>query len=307
MLQKIDSASPGIRLYGVAPPKRDTSPDELTRIAARQMERLTELQVDGLVVYDIQDEAERIAEPRPFPFLPTVPPEDYAQRYLGALNVPKVVYRCVNRDDPASFVAWLERRHSRPALSVLVGAPSRSAVGRLSLREAYNLVQQHAPEMRLGGVAIAERHARSQDEHQRMLAKMNSGCRFFVTQAVYDVTSTLSLLSDYALVTSGSARPPTPVILTFSPCGSLKTLSFMKWLGIAVPRWIENELAHSPDPLEASVRSCVRIFSEIWEYAREKRIPVGVNVESISIRKVEVEASVRLAVELAKVIQHSPP
>ena len=33
---------------------------------------------------------------------------------------------------------------------------------------------------------------------------------------------------------------PLPVILTFSPCGSQKTLAFMKWLGIAFPRWLEK-------------------------------------------------------------------
>jgi hypothetical protein len=35
---------------------------------------------------------------------------------------------------------------------------------------------------------------------------------------------------------------PLPIILTFSPYGTKKTLSFMKWLGIAFPRWLENDL-----------------------------------------------------------------
>jgi hypothetical protein len=67
----------------------------------------------------------------------------------------------------------------------------------LSLREAYALVAEYAPSLTLGGITIAERHAHTLDEHERILAKAGSGCRFFVTQAVYDVTSTLSLLSDY--------------------------------------------------------------------------------------------------------------
>lgn len=87
---------------------------------------------------------------------------------------------------------------------------------------------------------------------------------------------------------------PLPIIVTFSPCGSIKMLSFMKWLGIAFPRWLENELRTSADPLTTSIDLCEKIFAEIWEYSREKGIPIGVNVESVSIRKTEIDASVDL-------------
>lgn len=164
----------------------------------------------------------------------------------------------------------------------------------MSLTAAYALARQHAPRLLLGGISIAERHCKSGNEHERILAKTEMGCRFFVTQAVYDVTSTKSLLSDYAVAVREKGSAPVPIILTFSPCGSVQTLSFMKWLGIAFPRWLENELRFAEDPLVASLDLCERIFVEIWDYAREKRIPLGVNVESASIRKNEIDASVEL-------------
>jgi hypothetical protein len=71
-------------------------------------------------------------------------------------------------------------------------------------------------------------------------------------------------------------------------------MEFMKWLGIAFPRWLENELRHASDVLERSVALCERTFAELLEFAREKRLPVGINVESVSIRKAEVEASLAL-------------
>jgi 5,10-methylenetetrahydrofolate reductase len=132
------------------------------------------------------------------------------------------------------------------------------------------------------------------NEYERVLAKTAMGCRFFVTQAVYDVTSTKSLLSDYALAVRDKGAVPLPIILTFSPCGSLNTLSFMKWLGVAVPRWLENELRIATDPLATSLNLCDRIFAEIWDYAHDKGIPLGINIESVSIRKAEIEASVEL-------------
>jgi hypothetical protein len=301
---RIARREPGICLYGFAPPKRSTAPEQLAAIAAQQVERLGPLDIDGVIVYDIQDEAERTRDPRPFPFLPTLSPELYADVHLSTLAHPKVVYRCVSSDTRESFVAWLRSRDAARQVTVLVGAPSRHAPVGLSLREAYALVEAHAPGLTLGGIAIAERHERTADEHERILAKSASGCRFFVTQAVYDVTSTLSLLSDYALAlgsgsgASGSGAsakgPPQPIVLTFSPCGSPKTLEFMKWLGIRFPRWLENELRFASDPLETSLGLCERIFLEVWSYARGKGIPLGVNVESVSIRKAEIDASIRL-------------
>ena len=166
--------------------------------------------------------------------------------------------------------------------------------------DAYGLVRQHTPDLLLGGIAIAERHARKLDEHERLLAKTEQGCRFFVTQAVYDVASTKSLLSDYAVALRERGEAPVPIILTFSPCGSEKTLAFMKWLGIHFPRWLENDLRLAPDPLASSLTLCESIFAEVWDYARDHGVPLGINVESVSIRKAEIEASL----ELMRRLQH---
>jgi hypothetical protein len=54
----------GICLYGLAPPKQATPAAQLERIVAQHLVRLGSLQIDGVVVYDIQDEAERISTTR---------------------------------------------------------------------------------------------------------------------------------------------------------------------------------------------------------------------------------------------------
>ena len=307
LVDKLSSRKSGICLYGFAPPKQATPPDQLEAIVAQQLVRLGSLPVDGFIVYDIQDETDRVSTPRPFPFLPTLDPEVYAHEHLGRLAVPKIIYRCVNRDTSDGFVRWLENVNAAatPRISALVGAPSNRSHAGLSLTDAYALARQHAPNLLLGGIAIAERHARRLDEQERILAKTERGCRFFVTQAVYDVTSTKSLLSDYALAVRDKGGVPLPIILTFSPCGSLKTLSFMKWLGVAFPRWLENDLRFATDPLAKSLELCERIFAEVWGYARDKGIPLGVNVESVSIRKAEIEASVELLQLLRRRIEGS--
>jgi 5,10-methylenetetrahydrofolate reductase len=302
LVDRIERRETGIVLYGLSPPKRDTGPEELQAIAGRQVTRLATLPVDGIIVYDLQDESERTGEARPFPFLPTVDPSSWARDYLSAATAPKIVYHCTHGDTAAGFVEWLQRLRAHTApLAVLVGAPSTRTRGSLALDQAYALAREHAPEVRLGGIAIAERHARRLDEHERIRTKVGAGCRFVVTQAVYDVTATKSLLSDYALATRDRGEPPAPIILTFAPCGSAKTLAFMKWLGIAFPRWLENDLARAADPLTTSIEICAQIFTELWAYARAQGLPLGINVESVSIRKAEIDAAAELLHRLRRI------
>ena len=296
LFEKLDGALDGIRLYGIAPPKLATAPERLGEIAAHHVERQRLLAPDGLVVYDIQDEPGPSGEARPFPFLPTVEPEVYAHEALSALVIPKIVYRCVGAHSREVFTRFIDevRNAADRRLGVFVGAPRGGARGPgLPLDEAYAIART-APNLVVGAIAIAERHVTKGNEHERMLAKQDRGCRFFITQSVYDASSTKSLLSDYALSLRENGRSPAPIVLTFSPCGSVRTLELMKWLGISFPRWLENELRHSADTLERSIDLCESVFADVQGYAREKQLPIGINVESVSIRKAEIDASVEL-------------
>ncbi|MDP1821771.1 MAG: hypothetical protein Q8L48_00945 [Archangium sp.] len=289
LAEKLEGAVDGIGLYGLAPPRLEMAEDRQRELADQQRARIEALGCDGLVVYDIQDEGDRNAAPRPFPFLPTVDPSAWAAA-LAPLPVPAIIYKSVPGASAETLKAWLR---GRTGPVVLVGAPS-ARTGALKLTDAYALAREQAPQLVVGGVAIPERHLRSYEEHLRMLAKTAAGCRFFVTQAVYDVSSSLSVLSDYALELGRRGERPRPIIFTFAPCGSARTLDFMKWLGISFPRWLENELLYSPDILERSVRLCERNFRELKAFAREKKLPMGFNVESVSIRKAEIDAATAL-------------
>jgi len=310
LVDRLSSPRPDLCFYGLAPPKLSTPPERVQVIIDAQKARLRALGPDALVVYDLQDESSRKAEPRPFPFLPTLPPDTYAHQLMADVPLPKIVYRSVAGDDRAGFERWLaEAAGATPArFSVLVGAPSSQAApapGRLALAEAYALARQHAPALVLGAIAIAERHSRRGDEHQRMLAKTEAGCRFFITQAVYDAGSTKSLLSDYARATGARGQKAVPIVLTFSPCGSPRTLALLKWLGIAVPRWLENELLDAHDTLDASVRLAEAVADDVLAFAHTRQIPVGINVESVSIRKEEIDAATALFTTLRARLKRS--
>ena len=182
----------------------------------------------------------------------------------------------------------------------LVGASSGDAAPRTSLTQAQDLRRDLSPDLLLGGVAIPERHARRGDEHLRLIAKQRAGCGFFVTQVVYDVNAAKNLVSDYAYECAAAGLAPAPIVFTFSVCGSMRTLEFLRWLGVDVPRWIENDLRHSADTLATSLDQAWSAAVDLVAYCRGLGVPFGINVESVSIRRVEIEAAVDLARRLVE-------
>ncbi len=285
-------------LFALTPPRLTTDPEQARRIAATTLERLRPVGIDGLVLYDIDDESDRNPEERPFPFLPTLDPADYLARHLVGLEVPAIVYRAVSKYPEERLRSWLSEQASNEALAVFVGASSREKAVATSLMRAYELRNEVRPELLLGGVAIPERHARGREEHLRLLAKQAAGCSFFVTQIVYDVNAAKDMVSDYHYECVARNRKAAPIVFTFSVCGSVKTLEFVQWLGVDVPRWIENELRHAQDTLDASYEQAFATAVELIAFCRRVGIPFGLSVESVSIRQVEIDASVRLASRL---------
>jgi hypothetical protein len=292
--EHIRAGRPGLLTYGITPPKRAYAADRLADIAAAQVARIRQLPIDGLVVYDIQDESMRTEVPRPFPFLECVDAAQYALDALAALDVPKIVYRCVAPLSSSELATSLQRLDQSSCLAVLVGAASRRQAARLKLPEAYAVAKNECPALPIGGVLIAERHEQTRAEDQRAIAKMDAGCSYFISQAVYSVDATKSLLSDFLYRCEAEQRAMPPVLITLSPCGSLRTLDFLRWLGVAVPRWLENDLRRSRDILQASLKVCAEVLADLHDFAATHGIPLGCNVESVSLSKVEIEASVEL-------------
>lgn len=280
--------------YAIAPPNRTTPAERRREIAAAQSARVSALPVDALLVYDVQDEAARNGAPRPFPFIAKVDPLSYAFDELQVGTLPRVVYRAVADQGEPALCRWLDSLHARGGLAVLVGAPSRHVSGSLSLPQAFSVCRSHVPGLSFGGVLIPERHQTSGAEDARVWTKMQQGCRFFVSQTVWSVSATKRLLRDLRVRAEleGGAAPP--ILLTFSPCGSAQTLDFVEWLGVQVPASVRRELLSAKDMLERSIELAAHAFGEVLAFAVEQGLNVGCNVESVSSRAEEVEASVAL-------------
>ena len=302
LVARLRAGDGGFLLYGITPPKVSTGPDDLRRIAEATSGRLKSLDPDGVILYDIFDEQARNPAERPFPFLATVDPGDYLGEHLSGWTKPAVVYRAVGKYPEPDLGDWLRRQDADRVATVLVGASSRDQQGLTSLPRAHELRRELRPDLLTGAVAIPERHTDRGDEHLRMLDKQDAGCAFFVSQVLYNADAAKNLVSDYRDECDARGVAPRPIVWTLSVCGSLRTLEFLDWLGVHVPRWMQRDLHRSEDTLAASMTHARVVGLDVITYCQRLGIPVAVNVESVSTRRVEIEAAIQLATTVRSVL-----
>ena len=300
--EKLLNKESGLLLYGITPPKENNTYEKLVSITQKRIERLQSINSDGIVLYDIQDEHERTGEDRPFAFLPTVDPLVYCENYLNALNIEKIVYKSVGKYEKHEFEKWLLSLKDTPYLAVFVGISTDFQKVKLKLNEAYELRSQLNDNMLLGGICLPERHGIQNNEHIRITEKTKRGCTFFISQCICNIEVLKNFLADYYFYCIDNNIDIKYQIFTLTVCGTIETLNFMKWLGVSIPKWLEVELAHSENIIDKSIELNIKIASELIDYCQEKNIPFGFNIESVSIRKDEIEASLVLFKEIEKLL-----
>src|SRR5687767_9839503 len=105
---KLPDPGQSVLLYGTTPPRLGTSAENIAAAADKLAARLAGLPLDGVVVYDIQDETGRTSQPRPFPYLGTVDPRRYGALLRKRLEVPPITYKALGTMDEAQWRAWLK-------------------------------------------------------------------------------------------------------------------------------------------------------------------------------------------------------
>lgn len=227
----------GVYFIGTTPPKNDTPLEQVESIANKLLERVNDIDFDGLIVYDIQDENSRTNKPRPFPFKMTHDTRLYSSLLNKKSSRPVITYKSVVQSNAEAFNKWANEAWTTYGVKdiVLVGSPSKNNNISLPLETAYNTLTKNENNFFIGGVTIAERHASKGNEHERLIEKHKQGCNFFISQAIYNPQATIDMLTRYAIECKKQELKPQRLILTFSPCGSKKTLEFIEWLGVSVP------------------------------------------------------------------------
>ncbi|MGH8689429.1 MAG: hypothetical protein ACREUS_00230 [Burkholderiales bacterium] len=294
---KLLDPAQAVLLYGTTPPRLGTPPGQIAAAADKLAARLAALPLDAVVVYDIQDETGRSSAPRPFPFAGTIDPREYAKVF----SLPTIVYKALGMMDEAHWRAWLAESKDDVQFLSIVGRPASGMRYPLPLSRAIRIASE-GQDFVVGGVVIAERHGAERSEAARMLAKGLAGCGYFISQTVYHAPPSEQLLRDYLRDCRGAGTEPRRVILTFAPCGREKTLAFLRWLGVNVAPETERAILGAARPLAKSIEICRDNLRRILQGKYASQIPLGINVESVSINRDEIDASIDLFHALREVL-----
>ena len=294
---KLPDARQRVLLYGTTPPRLGTAPDSVAAAAEKLAARLAALPLDGVVLYDIQDETGRTEHARPFPFVGTVDPREYARHF----KLPAIVYKALGTIDERGWREWLDQSKKDISFLSIVGRPASGVRYPLPLSRAIRIASEN-PSFVVGGVVIAERHDSERSEAARLLAKGIEGCGYFISQTVYHAPPTQRLLADYLRDCRGAGAAPKRLVLTFAPVGRDKTLAFLRWLGVNISADTERAILGAASPLARSIEICRDNLRRILDGAYASHIPLGINVESVSINRDEIDASVDLFHALKEVM-----
>ncbi|MBK5279487.1 MAG: methylenetetrahydrofolate reductase, partial [Bacteroidia bacterium] len=194
----------------------------------------------------------------------------------------------------AELSQWLEGLKTHGFYPIFVGLPTPDYVVKTSLKEAYEIWREHESHSVIGAITIPERHAVLKDEEVRILDKVDSGVSYFISQCIFNVEYTKRILEDLVAACKNRNQELPTIIFTLTVCGSAKTLTFMEWLGIHLPENIKEQLIASTNAAALSVEIAVDIAKDLIHYCKERSIPFGFNIESVAIRKEEINASLEL-------------
>jgi 5,10-methylenetetrahydrofolate reductase len=140
----------------------------------------------------------------------------------------------------------------------------------------------------VGNIAIPQRAG----EAHRMLAKTRAGASFFTTQLLFDSEAVREVLLRYDILCRQASLPPAAVLLSVAPITDDEDVQFVRWLGADLPDPAERTILEGEES-DAVLRSgaiAVSVWEEVVRMARAERlsVPIGVNVEQISARHLEV-------------------
>jgi len=97
LIRHVEARGSEFLIFALTPPRLATDSERVQEIADATIERLGKIGLDGLILYDIDDESGRNPDQRPFPFTPTIDPADFLANHLAMWPTPVIVYRSVEQ------------------------------------------------------------------------------------------------------------------------------------------------------------------------------------------------------------------
>ncbi len=272
-------------LFEPVPPTARTSPAR----AEAHLHELTQLvnQVARIDALDIPELVDENHDGRPY--YRSGDTRVFARRALDLTGRETIVNKVVAHLPNVGVLETWARESVERGLHhfVLVGGSSRYIpYPGPSVAEANRVVRPVAAAAHglLGNIAIPQRMG----EAHRMLQKSRGGAAFFTTQILFDGESALRMLREYDLLCRQAGLPAATVLLSVAPIADEGDAEFVRWLGADIPEAAERAILNGDEAGAGprSIRHALAVWREVLAGVERTgiEVPVGINVEQISVR-----------------------
>lgn len=294
----VDHAQPVI-FYEVIPPTRQTDPDTAKAYAECTVEMIesTTTGIDAINLPEIR--AERRNAQRTHAYEPKTDQRQFACELKSQFNrqMDLVVNHCTVYENWEEQQEWLketEKVYQIDHLVLVGGETSRVKYPGPSVTEmAQSVHYAYGDTFFCGGVTIPTRRHDDprKDEPHRLCKKGQHGLEFFTSQVIYEPDSIKSLLKSYDQLCRENGEVPKRIFLSFAPVSSKKDIIFLRWLGVEVPKDVEQQLLKANIGIGwRSLQVSKKLLEDILNFMRDENIqvPLALNVEHITRHNFEL-------------------
>jgi len=299
LVEKIRSPDTPVIFYELIPPAKgaDESVTHAYAECAAELVADCSTSIDAINLPEIRTER-REAE-RTHPYEPKTDQREFARQFKATFGntVELVVNRCTVYEEWEVQQTWLEETNETFGIQniILVGGESSKVryPGPSVTEMACSIHYVYGKTFFCGGITIPTRRHRnpSKDEAHRLLHKGRHGLEYFTSQVLYEPQGIQQLLLDYDRLCKAQGEPAKRILLSFAPVSSRKDLSFLRWLGVYVPKDVESTLLKANIGIGwRSLKTACQILNHILAFVEEHQIdvPLGLNVEHITRQNFEL-------------------
>ncbi len=302
-------------LYELLPPaNHDSSTSSLDAYIECAIDLLTStpIAIDAVNIPEIREEDHSTSK-RTKMYVPKMNPGVFAKKLEKASysHVEVILNHCTVYEPWKKQKLWLDSvitEHNINAIILVGGSCAKTKYPGPSVVEMGDyILKKYQNNMLCGGITIPTRrcHDQENDEPYRLYTKGLHGMDFFTTQIIYEPISIKLLLRDYAKVCHERKVDPKRIFLSFAPVSTNKDLEFLRWLGVSIPKTVENELFKADIGIGwRSTKTAVNILQEILNFMVEEdiHVPLGLNIEHITRHNFEL--SLEFVERLGKLYHH---
>lgn len=286
-------------VFEIVPPPVTWSDEKISNYCRDVINTLQEQNITTIAIPEVIEELrDSTAPPHKSSYpkkLDNILFSDMLQKLKPDLNC--ILFKISVRLPKKEFIAWVDIIYQKGIRYIVIVGRDRDDIRYpgFEVTEAVKFLKKNYPDLHCGAITIFTR----ENEVDRILAKMDSGIDFFVSQIIYEAANMKYVLLHLAKECKQKGLNVPIFYLSLALASKTRDIEFMKWLGVEFPTAVFTHLTSDPehDVEEESLQAVESTLDDILHFSEKEHINLAFNIEHIMF------SNLPLSGKLCKVIR----